>query len=202
MSHAAVLVALNGATSLSHVDSAVYYQMEPFNENGEWFRDGSRWDWWEIGGRFSDLLPADIMRRDQVDLQGIRQHSAEMIYEDWQRGQKEENAELRKAIYGIEPGDTFEQYLERNQTSFPPFFAFLRNRVWHERARMGWFGGTAQTECELAGEDSQKCLHTDEHTGAKIISWGNDQTWGVKFFDRFVRDLPGSTILVVVDYHI
>jgi hypothetical protein len=32
--------------------NAVAHQMQPFNENGKWF-DGSRWDWYSIGGRFS-----------------------------------------------------------------------------------------------------------------------------------------------------
>jgi hypothetical protein len=37
--------------------------LAPYSENGEWFADGSRWDWWQIGGRWtgvmSDYRPED-----------------------------------------------------------------------------------------------------------------------------------------------
>ena len=33
-----------------------YHEIEavlaPYDENGEWFRDGSRWDYWVLGGRY------------------------------------------------------------------------------------------------------------------------------------------------------
>lgn len=56
MSHASVLVALSPddlQRAGGNVEEAVKHQMEPFDENGTWFREGSRWDWWSIGGRYS-----------------------------------------------------------------------------------------------------------------------------------------------------
>ena len=47
MSHAVVLVAIRPTDD---VEAAIAEQMQPFDENGEWFADGSRWDWYQIGG--------------------------------------------------------------------------------------------------------------------------------------------------------
>lgn len=88
------------------------------------------------------------------------------------------------------------------KSRFPVFYAFLRNKRWNERERMGWFGAPATTECEAAGHDVKRCLVRDRKTGAAIVSWGDDPRWDAKFYDRFVRDLPAETWLVVVDYHV
>lgn len=52
--HASLIVALDGRPK--DIEAAVAFQMEPFDENGVWFADGSRWDWWQIGGRWTGLL--------------------------------------------------------------------------------------------------------------------------------------------------
>ncbi len=41
--------------NLERITAAVSGQLEPYSEQGEWFKDGSRWDWWVIGGRWSGL---------------------------------------------------------------------------------------------------------------------------------------------------
>jgi hypothetical protein len=46
MSHFSVLVIGDDAEGL----------LKPFDENGEWFARGSRWDWWVVGGRFTGIL--------------------------------------------------------------------------------------------------------------------------------------------------
>jgi hypothetical protein len=55
MSHASCIVALSPEELSKHgsVEDAVAWQMLPFDENGEWFAEGSRWDWWQVGGRYT-----------------------------------------------------------------------------------------------------------------------------------------------------
>lgn len=61
MSHASVIVALSPEQIQEHggIQEAVSWNMEPFDENGEWFEDGSRWDWWVIGGRYTGKFRPD-----------------------------------------------------------------------------------------------------------------------------------------------
>lgn len=55
MSHASVITALTPEQVEEHggIEEAVEHQMKPFEEGSEWFADGSRWDWYIIGGRFT-----------------------------------------------------------------------------------------------------------------------------------------------------
>lgn len=39
-----------------NIDETVERLLAPYDENNEWFKDGSRWDWWVIGGRFTGAL--------------------------------------------------------------------------------------------------------------------------------------------------
>lgn len=61
MSHASLLVAVDvvNPSDRSEVHAAVSFQMEPYDENGHWFKDGSRWDYWTIGGRYTGRLAPD-----------------------------------------------------------------------------------------------------------------------------------------------
>ena len=57
MTHFAVLVLTN---EKDDIRAAVDKLLAPYDENGEFFREGSRWDWWEVGGRWRNaLLPFD-----------------------------------------------------------------------------------------------------------------------------------------------
>ncbi len=55
MSHASVIVALSEADmqGAKDLNEAIQFQMAPFDEQGEWGGEGTRWDWWMIGGRYS-----------------------------------------------------------------------------------------------------------------------------------------------------
>src|SRR5688500_14258938 len=69
MSHASVLIALDPPVNRSEIDELIAEQMMPFDENGEWFRDGSRWDWYQIGGRFTGLLDGYDPDKDPANIQ-------------------------------------------------------------------------------------------------------------------------------------
>lgn len=53
MTHFAVLVLVQDRTN---IELEISRLLAPYDENGEWGADGTRWDWYEIGGRFTGLL--------------------------------------------------------------------------------------------------------------------------------------------------
>jgi len=62
MSHAFCIVALPASLNREEIEDAVTVQMAPFYEDGGWFEDGSRWDWWGIGGRYSGFLDGEDIK--------------------------------------------------------------------------------------------------------------------------------------------
>lgn len=61
MSHASLIVALSleQIEKYGGVEPAVDFQMKPFDENGSCFKNGSRWDWYSIGGRYTGKFLPD-----------------------------------------------------------------------------------------------------------------------------------------------
>ena len=57
MTHFGVVVLVPEGTTA--IEKAVTKLLAPYDEGGEWGKDGSRWDWWQIGGRFSGYLSPD-----------------------------------------------------------------------------------------------------------------------------------------------
>lgn len=213
MSHAALLVAIDADKQVAGqaIEELVQYQMAPFDENGECFRDGSRWDWWIIGGRYSgQFCGADVIQVRDLDQARLKKYRAAQHKRTYTAAaaNKEKGVEWCKMIYGFDPSKVTEQeYLEKVQW-FPTTYAFLRNRHWHEPERMGWFGSPATTECELKNPDdpdvmANKRLHSDAETGAKVVVWNEPwEIWQEHFYKRFVEKLPINTTLVCVDYHV
>src|SRR6266850_3704254 len=222
MSHASLLVALD--TALPDLQTALQYQMAPFSENDAWFEDGSRWDWWQIGGRYPGLLtgydPETDPRNPETDPRnvaicemcggtGIRPGGLAQFGQAWFDGNhgcngcQGKGTHLRWPTQWEDVGNVVfiaELTTEKRNGGFPAHYAFLRNRVWHEHERMGWFGGAAATECEQQGKDVHICTH--EKDGARIISWGGSDSWDKMFYPRFVEPLSPDTFLVTVDYHV
>lgn len=201
MSHSAVLIAISPTTD---IEGAVSEQMAPFDENGVWGGEGTRWDGWQIGGRYSGrLLGRDVISRNEVDLEAMREDETSRYLSVYREA--EANAgPLVELLYGVDPARTaVAEYLEEKVTDFPWFGAFLKDRIWQEQERLGWWGGTFKTECETAtGENPNICIYHNEKDGARIISWNGDPNWRQKFFARFVEKLPPETLLVGVDYHV
>ncbi len=211
MSHATVLIAISPDELKLHssIEAAVEWNMFPFNETGECFKDGSRWDWYQIGGRYSGrLCGSNAARRDELPEDRILEYQTERakkLWAEWQ-AEPEQDDILRSMIYGLKPTDTEESVIAAYRKKRISAYAFLRKRCWHEGERLGWFGGTAKTECEIKAESNWqelkgKCLHRDVESGASIVSW-NDPQWDEKFWLRFVDKLPPDTTLVMVDYHV
>jgi hypothetical protein len=224
MSHASVLVALNGAFTEDQIEEAVAEQMTPFDENGAWFSNGSRWDWYVVGGRFTGLLDGYDPTEDPVNMvvcnlcqgSGIRPGGREQFGDVWFEGCNGCNGchgKGKHVAFHYEPHakDVMRladlKALPRSEplTSY----AFLRNHRWQERERLGWFGSAASTECEIAAKNGKlvkgKCLFKGEWEGktVRIISWAEEwEQWSANFYHRFIEPLPDDTWLAVVDYHV
>ena len=199
MSHALLIVAVDAKTE-ADIEQAVAEQMAPFDEGSEWFKDGSRWDWYQIGGRFSGRFSGrDYARRSEISQELLIAEMRERMGRTWDKLIKEPSAYQKFSEF--DPSETRESYVNRTAVGFSAY-AFLRNMAWHENERMGWFGVSAATECEIKDPDYKgRCLHRDPETEAKIIVY-DDARWKERYWPRFIETLPGYTWLVAVDYHV
>ncbi len=221
MSHACVLVAVDvvNPSDRAEIEAAVQFQMEPYDEGGEWFADGSRWDWYQIGGRFTGYLSDYDPRKDERNMErcdtcggtGVRPNGLAEFGQEWFDGNNGCNGchgKGRRLAYSFRPfdGDVL-QVKQLSATHAKAASAFLRERHWHEAQRMGWFGSTIASECELkAGDDpdvlTRRCVTTGNEN-ARIIVWNEPwEIWEREFKKRFLEPLKPETVLVVVDYHV
>jgi hypothetical protein len=215
MSHARVIVAIDGERK-NDVEAALEWEMMPFDESGECFKDGSRWDWYQIGGRFSGQLDgADIVQVKNLKLDRMIETKRQRLIESYHEAAKEKHKGARMLVYDVDPDEiTLESWLESrvDGIKFPASYAFLRNRHWHEGERMGWFGVSAATECEIAAKKSEnssieemirRCKYRDPETDASVVCWNEPwEIWNREFYHRFIEPLSPETVLVNVDYHV
>jgi len=224
MSHACVLVAVDvvNPNDRAEVEAAVQFQMEPYDANGILFRDGSRWDWYQIGGRCSGMLFPDYKasedpRNSEVcELcagTGIRPEGLAQFGQAWYdrcngcNGCHGTGKALKHPGFWVPFDGDIIQLKELKGKPVPAAYAFLRNRHWHEPERLGWFGCATATECELKDPDNldvaaNKCVTTGDEN-AIIVVWNEPwELWKQKFLHRFIEPLPPETVLVVVDYHV
>ena len=270
MSHASCLVALspeNITGASGSIERAVEFQMYPFNENGEWFKDSSRWDWYEIGGRYTGRLTgydpesdpenwktchlchgagkrfdmvvangcngcsgtgtarefhnrkvdgADIVKRVDLDIAALHKQSRKAFEKNYAKAASksaDSDRQWIKMLHNVDPlEENLDAYLTRvckTADQSVVHYAFLRNRHWNEPERLGWFGSTTATECEIQAKETSikaatgRCLHKDEKTSARVIVWNESwEAWSKEFYRRFVEDLSPDTVLVTVDYHV
>lgn len=211
MSHAPCLVVLDGSLKRSEVEQAIAEQMEPFSEEGKgWFGDGSRWDWYQVGGRFTGLLdgydpkkdPRNVetcnlcagtgKRKDMVVVHGCNGCSGKGRQTKWPtQWAKHDGDVLRKR--DIPKGHEL------------PGIALLKNREWHEGGRMGWFGCKATAEGGAQEGEPSVVVMTDKRGvgQAKVVNYGlSDDAWREKIMPGLLADVPKDAWLAVVDYHV
>lgn len=208
MSHATVIVSptVERVQELG-IEKAIEWEMLPFDENDECFRDGSRWDWYVVGGRWDgELGGKNIVQIKNLDFDAIRK-----VHEGWyEEAYNEYSRESKHPFSDVLDGESREAYIARrlSEGNLINAYAFLRNRHWNEGERLGWFGGTAKTECEIANPTDPdqvfgKCLHTDEATGARIVCWNEpSEVWSRNYYHRFIEPLGPQETIALVDYHV
>lgn len=106
----------------------------------------SKWDWYEIGGRWEDyfLLRSGARTSEallfEIDWEGMQREGRKAAEEAW--GRYEEKLESGEPFhpyfeYGIEKNETREHYI-KHQSSVAPF-AVLHQGEWYEKGEMGWW---------------------------------------------------------------
>lgn len=166
---------------------------------GRWTNPNSKWDWYSIGGRWTGFFKikdnpkypndictgrpglmtepaddnyADSIRLCDIDFEGMRIDSAKKYEKYWNECQEKISNGDKSAnfIYGIKD-QTKEEYID--QSSNFSTFAVIKDGIWYEKGKMGWWGITSNEK-----DDWQ------------------DQ------FNNLIKSLPEDTLLTVVDCHI
>lgn len=156
-----------------------YKKDEALGKFGYWENPNRKWDYWCVGGRYSSrLLCKDGMARDSspkglIDFDLIKQQNFLNAGFSWDEGQsRPEN--IRGLLYGINAGETKEQFQARHNKSLTTF-AVVKDGKWYERGSMGWF--------------------------ATVSNEKDESLWDVEF-EKLLSEIPDETLLTVVDCHI
>lgn len=166
--------------------------LAPYDEADEMFRDGSRWDWWQVGGRWDGeirgldwnpkIITCNLCRGTGIRPGGLEQFGAEWV--DATGGCNGCRGEGTTEAFG---GSHYTS-TERNVTTMAKVaadyrpVAFVRpTGEWIEKARMGWFG------TEISDEDDTPA---DEKAVGFSIDW--DQA----------LELYTDHVVVAIDAHV
>lgn len=167
-----------------------------YNENGDEFttyNPDSKWDWWEVGGRFNGnikLRNENDMYVNSAKIEDIdfsidenEYNSHKRWYEVVVEGSEPQN-EREKKWYTIYSTDYYKDKYSsaddfaRRNSKFTTFAVVTPDGVWHEKGRMGWWGISNET-----GDESRD--------------------WDANYYDRFIAPYdPKGTYITIVDCHI
>ncbi len=158
-------------------------------------------------GEFADVGNV-CLRSDLTEelLRESRRQGAEASWKSWLAEKRHD--EFTRDMYGFAPDETLASLIARREECYLTAYAFLKDRRWCESARLGFFGMRTATECTLKAAEEGidyegRCIHTCEEMAAKIVTWEEESDrWQRLFWPRFIRNLPGETTLVCVDYHV
>lgn len=130
--------------------------LAPYDEAGEWFADGSRWDWWVVGGRWTGSLDGFDPTTDPLNWEpcstcggtGVRPEWPADITPEWIaecngcNGCKGKGEHVRWSLRPY-PGDI--RPVAEITTGFVPYAVVTPDGSWHEEGRMGWWGVPMET---------------------------------------------------------
>ena len=147
MTHFPIVVILGGKVETENVEEAITPILEPYDENGEWGRENSRWDWWMIGGRWDGAIgPWEKSKCDVCEGTGTAKPE-----------RSDMPADLQKMMYGgcegcggsgtaieVQPGANIVPLSEINEEFKPT--AIVTKDGWFEQARSGMFGMTYEKD--------------------------------------------------------
>lgn len=163
-------------------DEAYQYLAEDYetDEDGNLlttYNPNSKWDWYEIGGRWDGELrlkngeSSNEARISEIDFSPNDEDYEEAI-KDWENEFNGwYNMDHLKQMYG-----TAEVYA-KTVSAFSTYAVVTPDGVWHQKAEMGWFGMDNATP-----EDSKN--------------------WPLNYYDRFIKNADPNLIMTIVDCHI
>lgn len=169
-----------------------YYGEDSIDDNGNYvstYNPMSKWDWWEIGGRWADYMSEHAAAVDGESAQVkdilIRVHDdgeetlANKFPDDYKYWKTIKNG-TAKAFYKVEYLQslypTFYDYVKANN-DFYTHAVVTPDGKWHEAGQMGWFGCSSES-----AEESTK--------------WAND------FYKNFLENRNPNDWVTIVDCHI
>lgn len=202
-------------------DSIKWYEPGDIGPEGEVYsvrNNQAKWDWYQIGGRYAGQIMVkpgveiedpnfswgweeedrkEVMDKgsatDQAyvkDIDFSKMHRTEesynealryweLIVEEKEPKNAKEKEIVRFSFY--KPSYYVDRYKDKEtfakcRSSFS-MWAVVKDGVWYEKGEMGWFAMSNETHDEALD-------------------------WELNFFDRFLKDLPGDTLITVVDCHI
>lgn len=171
---------------------------------GFWENPHAKWDWYEVGGRWANMLLVkdsvteyvqgghygrheereapegyrwvDGARIKDIEFDKMEEYSRESAEKYWEEAQDKEAFEKR-FIYGLQDAETKEQYIQRN-TSFSTY-AFLNGitNEWVSVGEMGWFGMSSETSEE-------------------------GYNWDIQYVSNHIEPADPELYFVVIDCHI
>ncbi|RXI57262.1 hypothetical protein DP122_00325 [Clostridium tetani] len=155
-----------------------YRKNEETGKYGYWENPNAKWDWYTVGGRWSNkILTKDGERVDyaklkDIDWVGMTEKSRKKAQSIW-----DSNPEgFERYLNGIHKDDTKESYIKR-ESEFKTFAVITPDGEWHEKGDMGWFGCSSETEDEA-------------------------KEWDLSYYDKFIKNADQELMLIIVDCHI
>jgi hypothetical protein len=166
------------------------------------YNPSSKWDWWEIGGRWRGMLllksgakgklgepgtfnnepkfpdGVDQARFGDIDWDKMRNDPVKKLEleKEWDLLVAPNSKGLFKPEYYLERYSTKEEFVRRNML-FTTHAVITDVGAWYEVGEMGWWGLSSETADE-------------------------EKDWEDNYWDRFLKDLRPETLLSVVDCHI
>ena len=169
-----------------------YFYNQKLKQVGYYYNPNAKWDWYDVGGRWSDSLPLkdtnesvdeakigdiDFIKSD-VDEDAIRRYWDVVVNNAPLREDEDRRQFLTfwKPEYFKERYGTVEQLIAEKKC-FSTFAVLDENGEWHEPGEMGWFG--------INSADPK-----DEHQ------------WHMTWYDRWIKDRDPEMLITIVDCHI
>lgn len=155
-----------------------YYSPEDIGENGEvysTYNQNSKWDWYEVGGRWKEML---------IDKDGNKTNSALIKDIDWNAMKKENEQSLppyekylKSSFYSKEYMKKIypnEDEYKRKMLKFQTYAALMPDGEWLEPGTMGWWGISSATP-----EQESKFIDDYEENILKKV----DKDWRLTIVD-------------------
>lgn len=190
MSHFSVLVITDPRDD---VEETVTRLLAPYDEQGEWFREESHWDWWVIGGRWTGYLdpaydpytdPANYVHCKWCQGTGVTPQAVADEYPAYQHNVGKPCIQCATTSDGEpkpfpgkmlrwdlvpHPGDRGLPVKEVIERGVKPTFALVTpDGAWHQSGDMGWWGMVSNENTEW-DDEWQTLVKANEANVATIV---------------------------------
>lgn len=158
MTHFATLVLVDETLTREQAEDAVTPLLAPYDENGQWFAEGSRWDWWVVGGRWTGALdpeydprtdPRNIEVCDLCSGTGTRPDGLARFGADWVKSTHGCNGCYgtgKRLAYSLAEHERDVRPVAELPEGLVPGAVITPDGSWHEQGRAGLFGMMIEDE--------------------------------------------------------